>query len=124
VRQTGAVDRIRRLAVHVGWLRDLRNRFEATNNRRNQWVLGYNPQRLREVLSRLGLTDPDWRSMSVALATLCAIAFTIVGIATLHQRPRATALGSALLRGRQPLRATARTEGLHTALAVIMEKTR
>ena len=53
-------------------------------------MLGYNPQRQREVLSRLGFTDPDWRSMSVALATLCAIALTIVGIATLHQRPRAT----------------------------------
>jgi len=76
------------LRIDSDWLRELRNHYEAANNRWNQWVLGYNPQRQRELLSRLGLTDPDWRSMSAALATLCALA--LVAIATLCQRQRAT----------------------------------
>jgi transglutaminase-like putative cysteine protease len=42
------------IRIDADWLRDLRNRWEAANNTWNQWVLGYNPQRQREVLSRLG----------------------------------------------------------------------
>ena len=68
-------------------LRDLRNRWDAANNTWNQWVLGYNPQRQLEVLSRLGLSEPDWRSMTAALATLCGIALLLVTWWTLHQRP-------------------------------------
>ena len=79
------------LRIDLDWLRELRHRFEAADNRWNQWVLGYNPQRQREFLSQLGLTDPDWRKMTAALATLCAIALLLVAIATLRQRPRATA---------------------------------
>ncbi|WP_294266131.1 DUF3488 and transglutaminase-like domain-containing protein [Propionivibrio sp.] len=67
-------------------LRDLRNRWDAANNTWNQWVLGYNPQRQREVLSRLGLNEPDWRNMTAALATLCGIALLLVTWWTLHQR--------------------------------------
>ena len=59
-------------------LRDLRNRWDAANNTWNQWVLGYNPQRQREVLSKLGLSEPDRRNMTAALATLCGIALLLV----------------------------------------------
>ena len=45
------------------WLRQLRYRWEAANNAWNLWVLGYNPGRQQELLSRLGL-DPDWRQMA------------------------------------------------------------
>ena len=78
--------------VRIGsdWLRELRNRFEAANNRWNQWVLGYNPQRQRELLSTLGLADPDWRRMSAALAALCAIVLAIFSVATLYRRDRST----------------------------------
>lgn len=76
--------------IDSDWLRELRNHVEAANNRWNQWVLGYNPQRQRELLSALGFADPDWRRMSAALAALCAIALAVVGAATLRQRPRAT----------------------------------
>ena len=78
------------LRIDSNWLRELRHHFEAANNRWNQWVLGYNPQRQRELLSRLGLTDPDWRRMTAALAALGAIALAIVALATLRQRPRMT----------------------------------
>ena len=78
------------LRIARDWLREARHHWEAANNRWNQWVLGYNPQRQREFLSRLGFTDPDWRRMGAALAALCAIALTIVASATLRQRRRAT----------------------------------
>ncbi len=78
------------LRIDSDWLRELRYRWEAANNRWNQWVLGYNPQRQRELLSRLGLADPDWRRMTTALLALGAAALAVVAIATLRQRPRAT----------------------------------
>jgi len=78
------------LRIDSDWLRDLRNRWEAANNAWNQWVLGYNPQRQREVLSRLGFSEPDWRNMSAALAILCGIALLIVTLWTLYQRSTAT----------------------------------
>ena len=37
------------------------------NNRWNQWVLGYNPERQREILTRLGFGDIDWRGMTAAV---------------------------------------------------------
>lgn len=72
--------------IDADWLRDLRNRWEAANNAWNQWVLGYNPQRQREVLSRLGMGDPDWRDMAAALAALSAAALALVAVWTLYRR--------------------------------------
>ena len=76
--------------LDAGWLRDLRNRWEAANNAWNQWVLGYNPQRQREVLSRLGLGEPDWRDMTAALAAFSAVALVLVAVWTLYRRRAAT----------------------------------
>jgi protein-glutamine gamma-glutamyltransferase len=77
------------LRIDADWLRDLRNRWEATNNAWNQWVLGYNPQRQQELLSRLGFTEPDWRSMTAALALLCGLALLAVTAWALDQRQAA-----------------------------------
>ena len=76
--------------IDADWLRTLRDRWEATNNSWNQWVLGYNPQRQREVLSRLGFNQPDWRSMTAALASLCGLTLFVVSLWTLYQRTPAT----------------------------------
>lgn len=72
--------------IDIDWLLTLRNRWEAANNAWNQWVLGYNPQRQREVLSRLGFGEPDWRSMSAALAVLCGTALLLITAGALYQR--------------------------------------
>ena len=53
------------------WLRELRYRLDAVTNGWNQWVLGYNPQRQRDLLASLGLSEPDWRSMTAVLSVLC-----------------------------------------------------
>jgi hypothetical protein len=57
----------------LSWVRDLRYRLDAVTNGWNQWVLGYNPQKQRDFLAGLGLGEPDWRSMTAALAVLCGL---------------------------------------------------
>jgi transglutaminase-like putative cysteine protease len=57
------------------WVRALRHRWEATAHKWNLWVLGYNPERQRELMSYVGLRNADWRSLTAAL-------FTILGIMT------------------------------------------
>jgi transglutaminase-like putative cysteine protease len=72
--------------IDIDWLRTMRNRWEAINNGWNQWVLGYNPERQRELLSRLGFKAPDWRSMTATLAVLCGLTLLIISWWTLYQR--------------------------------------
>jgi len=55
----------------LAWLRELRYRLDAVTNGWNQWVLGYNPQRQRDLLASLGLNEPDWRNMTAILSVLC-----------------------------------------------------
>lgn len=75
--------------IDIDWLRTMRNRWEALNNGWNQWVLGYNPERQREVLSRLGFKAPDWRSMTATLAVLCGLTLLIISWRTLYQHSTA-----------------------------------
>ncbi|MCX7154969.1 MAG: DUF3488 and DUF4129 domain-containing transglutaminase family protein [Rhodocyclales bacterium] len=55
----------------LAWLREVRYRLDAVTNGWNQWVLGYNPQRQRDLLAGLGMNEPDWRSMTAVLSVLC-----------------------------------------------------
>jgi hypothetical protein len=48
----------------LDWVRSLRDNWEALSNQWNQWVLGYNPERQREMLNRLGFSDADWRQLA------------------------------------------------------------
>ena len=77
--------------IDLDWLRQLRFRWEAINNTWNQWVLGYNPDRQRELLSRFGLGDIDWRGMTALLSALCGLALLGITVWTLWQRPRTDA---------------------------------
>jgi transglutaminase-like putative cysteine protease len=52
------------------WLRGVRYRWEALAHQWNLWVLGYSPERQRELAARLGLRNADWRSLTAALFTL------------------------------------------------------
>jgi hypothetical protein len=70
------------------WIRGLRYRWEAANNAWNQWVLGYNPQRQRELLTRLGLPDPDWRTLTPILVAACIGVLLVVTAWILFRRPR------------------------------------
>lgn len=60
------------------WLRDLRYRLDAATNMWNQAVLGFGPQRQRDVLAGLGMHDPDWQTMVIWLASLCGVMIAIL----------------------------------------------
>ena len=46
------------------WLRSWRNNWNALTNQWNQWVLGYTPDRQRDLISRLGMGQPDWGTLA------------------------------------------------------------
>ncbi|MCP5269427.1 MAG: DUF3488 domain-containing transglutaminase family protein [Zoogloeaceae bacterium] len=74
--------------VDLGWLRQMRFRWEAINNSWNQWVLGYNPERQREMLSRIGLGEIDWRGMTALLSVICGVLLAAITMWTLWSRSR------------------------------------
>jgi len=74
VPQTGALPLMMR--PQLEWLRGVRDRWEAVAHKWNVWVLGYNPERQRELMSLAGLRDADWR-------TLTAVLFSFLGAMTL-----------------------------------------
>jgi transglutaminase-like putative cysteine protease len=57
------------------WLRSLHYRWEALTYKWNTLVLGYDPQRQRELMSLVGVNDADWRQLTATL-------FTILGVLT------------------------------------------
>jgi transglutaminase-like putative cysteine protease len=63
------------MRTDLEWLRAIRYNWEALAHRWNIWVLGYNPERQRELMSFLGVQNADWRSLSATL-------FTILGVFT------------------------------------------
>ena len=58
------------------WLRGARDRWEALAHQWNVWVLGYNPERQRDLMSLIGMRDADWRSLTATL-------FSVLGVMTL-----------------------------------------
>lgn len=79
----------------LGWLRDLRHRWEAANNAWNQWVLSYDQQKQRELLARLGMAQPDWRTMTAWMASLCAVIAIALTLWALRRQIAADALARA-----------------------------
>lgn len=70
------------------WMREARYRLDAINNTWNQWVLGYNPQRQRELLQNLGMQSADWHAMTVAMSVLCGLFMLAFAAWALAQRAR------------------------------------
>jgi len=79
------------------WLRDARYRWEALANRWNQWVLGYNPERQRDLLSRLGMPSPDWQKMAAALFWAVAACLAVFALVLLARRGRTDPVQSSWL---------------------------
>jgi transglutaminase-like putative cysteine protease len=57
-------------------LRQLRFTWDLVANTWNQWVLGYTPERQRLLLSRVGIDDATWYSLTVVM--LCATVVIII----------------------------------------------
>jgi len=64
------------MQTRMEWLREVRNRWEAVAHKWNVWVLGYNPERQRDLMQWVGIRDADWRALTAAL-------FSILGLITL-----------------------------------------
>ena len=61
------------LRPELQWLRTVRYNWEALTHQWNLLVLGYNPERQRELFFRLGMKDADWLELaSTLLAVLGA----------------------------------------------------
>ena len=74
------------MRADLAWVREFRHRVDAVTNGWNQWVLGYNPQRQRDLLASLGFGEPDWRSMTAALTVMCGIVLLALTVWTLRNR--------------------------------------
>lgn len=61
------------LQADLAWLRDVRHRWEAMSNTWNQYVLGYNPERQRELLGRLGFSHSSALKLAGMLAAVSAV---------------------------------------------------
>lgn len=70
------------------WLLQMRYRWDALANVWNQWVLGYNPQRQRDLLISLGMRAPDWQQMTAVLTGLCGMLLLGFSIWAIRQRQR------------------------------------
>jgi transglutaminase-like putative cysteine protease len=77
------------LRPDMAWLRGLRHRWEAVSNAWNQHVLGYNPERQRELLKRLGLGSGGLAASVAALAATALVLFGgLYAWSVRRQRPR------------------------------------
>jgi transglutaminase-like putative cysteine protease len=61
------------LQADMAWLRDVRHRWEAMSNTWNQYVLGYNPERQRELLGRLGFSHTSALKLAGMLAAVSVV---------------------------------------------------
>lgn len=59
----------------LAWLRGMRYNWEALVHKWNVWVLGYNPERQREFMSRFGMRNTDWKELAATL-------FAALGVVT------------------------------------------
>ena len=64
------------LRTHLEWLRGARYQWEALAHKWNVWVLGYNPDRQRDLLGFVGIPDADWRALTATL-------FVVLGLLTI-----------------------------------------
>ncbi len=74
------------LRPQFDWLRDLRHRWEAVSNAWNQRVLGYNPERQRELLAQLGFHRADLWTIAGLLGGTCLLLFGALLLWAVHRR--------------------------------------
>jgi transglutaminase-like putative cysteine protease len=70
------------------WLRDLRNQWEAAAHKWNVWVLSYNPERQRELMSLIGIRNADWRSLTATLFTALGVITALLLLWSLRRMAR------------------------------------
>ena len=77
-RRGGALPLLMR--TDLSWLRSLRDNWEALGNKWNQWVLGYNPDRQRDMMAWFGVRSPSWETLAMILFWSVAAAIGIIAL--------------------------------------------
>jgi transglutaminase-like putative cysteine protease len=65
---------------------DLRNLWEAANNRWNQWILNYSQERQFDLLRNLGFASPDWEDVGYVLIGIVVLASLLGALWTLWEK--------------------------------------
>ena len=71
------------------WLRRMRLTWDSLANTWNQWVLGYNSERQREFMARIGIDRNTWEALATILVTTTA-GITLILFLLMVRRQRAT----------------------------------
>ncbi|MCC7483859.1 MAG: DUF3488 domain-containing transglutaminase family protein [Burkholderiales bacterium] len=66
-------------------LRQLRLTWDLVANTWNQWVLGYNPERQRLLLSRVGIDDATWYALTMVMLALSVVIIVVLSAIMLRQ---------------------------------------
>ena len=74
-------------AARSRFFHDLQMTWDMLNASWNDWVLGYGPEKQNAFMEKLGLEDPNWRSMMLTLiAVVIALVAVISGLLMLRYR--------------------------------------
>jgi hypothetical protein len=66
-------------------VRGIRLAWDSVANTWNQHVLGYTPDRQRALMTRVGLDDATWRTLSVLMVVIGGAVTLILGLLTLQR---------------------------------------
>jgi hypothetical protein len=75
--------------VERSWLHSLGLVWDSVANTWNQWVIGYTPERQRQLLARAGIDRVNWRTLTVALVAASAVVILILALMILRGVRRA-----------------------------------
>lgn len=80
--------------TNLGWLRSLRDNWDALGNKWNQWVLAYNPERQREMMAWFGIRSPSWETLAMVLfwSVTSVLGIIAVWLLARYRRPGDPAL--------------------------------
>ena len=67
------------------FLRQMLLTWDLMANTWNQWVLGYTPERQRQFLSKVGLDDATWQTLSAILLCVTGLVVAVLAFLTLRQ---------------------------------------
>lgn len=68
-------------------VRGVRDGWDAAGNWWNQWVLGFEGKRQREVLARIGIDPSDWRRLGVGVLVLVGVPLLVLAWLLHRRRP-------------------------------------
>lgn len=69
-------------------LRQLVDSWDNLNYNWSQWVLGYGPQRQKELMQMIGFRNSDWQNLTFSLTILLLIMLFLFGFMLFMYRPR------------------------------------